>query len=290
MREDNAIKRHCAEIERCNQRGGRMLSIVDLIEAGTISRELAAYALAAIGGGASFLVGARPGGAGKTTVMCAVLNFVPRDVELTAADGMEAIAAGMKVQARITQAPASSFFRGLILAPPRRCYICHEIGRGPYYAYLWGAELRAYFELPRAEQCWPPGLIEQVELPAHSELPRVGHMLATNLHADTYEEAHSQICIENGVSESAFRRVHLMFFLSVRWSGGRALRKIKTVWESGGTGAHRQVFAASQSKPLNNRSRHFDDQGFAKAQDTIERILESGARTIEDVRTAVLSA
>ena len=43
------------EIERCNQRGGRMLSIVDLIEAGTLSRELAAYALAAIGRGASFL-------------------------------------------------------------------------------------------------------------------------------------------------------------------------------------------------------------------------------------------
>lgn len=63
------ILAHCAEIERCNQRGGRMLSIVDLIEAGTMTRELAAYSLAAIGAGASFMVGALPGGAGKTTVI-----------------------------------------------------------------------------------------------------------------------------------------------------------------------------------------------------------------------------
>ena len=59
---------HCAEINRCNQRGGRMLSVVDLIEAGTMTRDMAAYSLAAIGSGASFMVGAPPGGAGKTTV------------------------------------------------------------------------------------------------------------------------------------------------------------------------------------------------------------------------------
>jgi hypothetical protein len=61
-----------------------MLSIVDLIEAGTMSREVAAYSLAAIGAGASFMVGALPGGAGKTTVMGALLNFVPLGVPLVA--------------------------------------------------------------------------------------------------------------------------------------------------------------------------------------------------------------
>ena len=40
------------------------------------------YALAAIGNGASFMVGANPGGAGKTTVMGALLNLVPDDAEL----------------------------------------------------------------------------------------------------------------------------------------------------------------------------------------------------------------
>ncbi|MEK7765428.1 MAG: hypothetical protein AAB368_04240, partial [bacterium] len=77
MRPPDAVARHTAELDRLNQRGGRMLSIVDLIEAGTVTRELAAYLLAAIGGGASFMTAALPGGAGKTTVMGALLNFVP---------------------------------------------------------------------------------------------------------------------------------------------------------------------------------------------------------------------
>ena len=72
---DDAIRRHCMELERCNQRGGRMLSVFDLLAAGTLDVDLTAYFLARISRGASFLVGANPGGAGKTTVMCALLNF-----------------------------------------------------------------------------------------------------------------------------------------------------------------------------------------------------------------------
>ncbi|MGD0091187.1 MAG: hypothetical protein ABSE73_14820 [Planctomycetota bacterium] len=250
MPEDNAIQRHCAEIERCNQRGGRMLSIVDLIEAGTLSRELAAHALAAIGNGASFLVGARPGGAGKTTVMCALLNFVPRDVELAPADGMEAIAAGRAICQN---------------APQRRCYICHEIGSGPYYAYLWGAELRAYFALPQA-----------------------GHILATNLHADTYAEARNQICVENGVAEAALRRLHLMFFLSVRRRGQGVVRRIESVWESDGSSTHRQILAADGSNAGVEPSSLVPAQELTRAREAIEQILKSGARTIEEVRAAVL--
>ena len=112
MRTNPDVQAHCAEIERCNQRGGRMLSIVDLIEAGTITRELAAYSLATIGAGASFMVGALPGGAGKTTVMGALLNLVPRDVPLVAADSDEVFETGLRDRVQ------------------RRCYICHEIGAG----------------------------------------------------------------------------------------------------------------------------------------------------------------
>jgi len=70
------ILHHCREIDRCNQRGGRMLSIVDLVQAGTFTVDLAAYALAAIGKGASFMVGALPGGAGKTTVMGVIQSLL----------------------------------------------------------------------------------------------------------------------------------------------------------------------------------------------------------------------
>jgi len=36
---EQSVRDHCAEIERCNQRGGRMLSVVDLIEAGTMTQD-----------------------------------------------------------------------------------------------------------------------------------------------------------------------------------------------------------------------------------------------------------
>jgi len=243
---DSAIRNHCAEINRCNQRGGRMLSIVDLIQAGTISRDLAAYALAAIGNGASFLVGAMPGGAGKTTVMGALLNFVPFDVRLAPADGIPAIE------------------RGVSNPAPRRCYICHEIGSGHYYAYLWGRALRAYFDLPQA-----------------------GHMLATNLHADTYEQARAQICGDNDVSVAALQRMNLMFFLSIGRSGLGIRRRIETVWESSGRGRHRRIFAAG-SPEISSEVALAESEDIERARDIVDQLLDSRARTIEEVRTVIL--
>ncbi len=241
MHEDR-IERHCSEIDRCNQRGGRMLSIVDLVEAGTFSPRLAAYALAAVNGGASFMVGANPGGAGKTTVMGALLNFVPGGVKLAAAVDSATIAAGL-------DSPR-----------PRRCYVCHEIGAGSWFAYLWGQPLRDYFGLPAA-----------------------GHMLATNLHADTLEEAHDQIVRRNGVPEAAFRRMSLAFFLQVRRSRPRARRRIVGAWESDGSEPHRNVIDDL------SRSRLVSPERLDRARRVIDSMLDGGARTIRDVRRFVLA-
>ncbi len=240
------VLEHCREIERCNQRGGRMLSIVDLVEAGTVTRELAAYCLAAIGGGASFLIGALPGGAGKTTVMGALLNFVPADVQLVPADGIGSIELGMKV-------PPSS----------RQCFICHEIGSGPFYAYLWGEELRQYFRL-------------------------AGHMLATNLHADTFEQAREQICETNGVPESALRRMNLMFFLSVG-RRGRGQRRIEEAWESDGRQAHRRIYDASVAEAV-GPSLLVSEDALASARGVVDDLLAGGARTVQDVRAKIVRA
>ena len=247
--ENRSILEHCREIDRCNQRGGRMLSIVDLVEAGTVTGELAAYCLAAIGGGASFLVGALPGGAGKTTVMGALLNFVPADVHLVPADGIGSIEQGMKV-------PPSS----------RRCFICHEIGSGPYYAYLWGEELRQYFRRAGA-----------------------GHMLATNLHADTYEQAHQQICGTNGVPESDMRRMNLMFFLSVGRQG-RGKRRIEEAWESDGRQPHRRIYDASAAEAAVGPSLLVSDEALASARGVVDDLLAGGVRPIQDVRARVVRA
>jgi hypothetical protein len=241
-----SIERHCREIERCNQRGGRMLSIVDLLDAGTVDLDAASYLLAAIGRGASFLVGARPGGAGKTTVMGALLNLLPPDVELVAADGLATIEAGLR-------SPS-----------PRRCYICHEIGDGPYYAYLWGAALRRYFDLAEA-----------------------GHLLATNLHADTYEEARGQVCKQNGVRAEAFRRVRVLLFLRVEETPRGRTRRIATCWESDGRSEHAPLIGAEGASL--DRSALTDARSRAEARERLERIAASGARTIREVRRALLA-
>ena len=239
-----AIRRHCGELDRCNQRGGRMLSVFDLLEAGTIPIDLAAYLMARITRGASFLVGAQPGGAGKTTVMCALLNLVPEDVELTAATAMAVLAARDEAG------------RG------RRCYICHEIGSGPYFAYLWGSDLRAYCAL--AEQ---------------------GHMLATNLHADDLDEAHGQICVENGVSESHFRAFHLQLFLRVE-GRFRSTRIVDKVYASDGASPHRLVFDARRSGLLGAIG--VDGTWSEECRGFLKDTHAAGTHTIEDTRTAVL--
>lgn len=239
---------HCAEIERCNQRGRRMLSIVDLIEAGTVTRDIAAYSFAAINKGASFMIGALPGGAGKTTVMGALLNMVPRDTTLAAADSMNVIQ------------------HGLTETGQRHCYICHEIGAGNYYAYLWGEPLRRWFALPDA-----------------------GHMLASNLHADTYNEAREQICVTNGVAESNFRRVNLIYFLRVNYGPRQTTRRVTSIYESDGVSAHRQVSAQGKTDNPAANSRIVSQAGFEEAKEKINVLLSSGARTIQEVRTQLVA-
>jgi hypothetical protein len=239
------VDRHCREIDRCNQRGGRMLSIVDLLDAGTVTVELAGYLLAAISRGSSFMVGALPGGAGKTTVMGALLNFVPADVELVPADSDAVVR-----EARHDQTP-------------RRCYICHEIGAGHYYAYLWGAVLTDLLRLPSCE-----------------------HMAATNLHADTIDQARDQLCGQNAVPAEVFDAFGLMVFMDVRGRWGSARRRIAAVHEPGSSGPPRLVYGMNGAGGIvpAEPSRLVGADELAHAIDRMEALRAAGARTIEEVR------
>lgn len=96
-----------------------MLSVMDLLRAGTLNRRQAEWLLMRIEQGASWMVGARPGGAGKTTVMSALLAMLP---------------AGERV--RLTN-PGS----GWETSGPGDCVVAYEISRGYYNAYIWGADL-----------------------------------------------------------------------------------------------------------------------------------------------------
>ena len=115
-------------VNRANQRGGRMLSLVDLQEAGTVSAAQAAWLLARVAEGASWLVGARPGGAGKTAVLAALLAMVPdgESVRLTLAGG------------------------GWHGALPGETVVSYELSPGTYEAYIWGPEVCRLACLARA--------------------------------------------------------------------------------------------------------------------------------------------
>ncbi|HOZ47482.1 MAG TPA: hypothetical protein PLO37_00175 [Candidatus Hydrogenedentes bacterium] len=242
---DERIAQHCAELNRCNQRGGRMLSVLDLLDAGTLDLDLAAFLMARIARGASFMVGARPGGAGKTTVMCALLNLVPADVPLAAATAQA-----------VRSASEDSV---------RRCYICHEIGSGPYFAYLWGHDLRAY-----------------------AALGRQGHILATNLHADDRDETFGQVCEDNGVPEEDFSAFDLLVYLRV--GGGWSNRRhwIETVSVSDGVQRHVEVFNTQSGLHPERAPGSHDAAWTAACRAFIEELCRSDVRAIEDVRPRVV--
>jgi len=240
---DPSIARHCAELNRCNQRGGRMLSVLDLLDADTLGLDLAAYLMARISRGASFLVGAVPGGAGKTTVMCALLNLLPKDVVLEAATAEAVRRAGHAEEAG------------------KRCYVCHEIGSGPYFAYLWDRDLRDYCAL--ADK---------------------GHVLATNLHADDLDEAHAQICVQNRAPEAHFRHFALMLFLHVGGGYTRRSRRVETVYAAEGAGPHRLVYDAGRGVQPS-----LESAWERRCRDFLEEEFRSGRREIEAVRGRVLA-
>ena len=112
-------------VNRSNQRGGRMLSVVDLIAADTLSIELAAWLVERVEAGSSWLVGANPGGAGKTAVMGALLSMLPpgERVRITSRDsGWQSAGAG-------------------------ECVVAYEISPASYEAYIWGEECRRFARL-----------------------------------------------------------------------------------------------------------------------------------------------
>jgi len=241
---NDAIARHCEELNRCNQRGGRMLSIFDLLAAKTLRPDLAAYLMARISKGASFMVGAVPGGAGKTTVMCALLNFVPADIPLVPAT------------------PESVYGAADETASQSACYVCHEIGSGAYYAYLWSDVLRTYCGLPERR-----------------------HMLATNLHADDLEQARDQVCGTNDVQANHFNKFELLIFLRVKGSYFDARRWIDQVYSSDGSSEHELIFTAGDGL---KKGRCKGDPQYVTACREFLSEMAPETQTIEQTRVRVL--
>lgn len=198
------IERHNhRQIEMLNQRGGRTLSIVDLIRAGTLDVEMAACAMRAVGQGASLLTGAVPGGAGKTTLMAALLGCLPPDVPIVTVDRSEVISTGL---GRAAEGPA--------------CYLAHEIGSGYYYGYIWGRDVADFLRL--------------------IDGPR---RVASCLHADTLEELTEIVCSAPlEASRADLGKVGLVLFMYIDRHRGGYRRRVATFYQNDGSGAHRLLF------------------------------------------------
>jgi len=105
-----------------------MLSVVDLLESGTLTAGQTAWLLSRILRGSSWLVGARPGGAGKTTVMSALLAMVPPDAPVwltNAGSGWKECRSGDYI-------------------------VSYELSPGFYDAYIWGQDVVRMTELGTA--------------------------------------------------------------------------------------------------------------------------------------------
>ena len=225
-----------------------MLSVFDLLAARTLDLDLAAYLMARISRGASFMVGSVPGGAGKTTVMCVLLNFVPVDVPLIAATPQEVY--------KVSKAATSQ----------RACYICHEIGSGSYFAYLWSDALRAYCRLSEN-----------------------GHVLATNLHADDLEEARDQVCGDNDVRRELFNGFELLIFLRIEGTYLKTHRRIEKVYSSDGLSDHVLAFDAGNNKKIEPKvNNYMAEPDYVSACREFLKKMAPKTHTIEQTRQQVV--
>ena len=237
------------QIEQLNQRGGRTLSIVDLIRAGTINAEMAACAFRAMENGASILTGARPGGAGKTTLMAALLGFLPPEVPIATVDRPAVIQEGH-------------------LQPTDRaeCYLVHEIGSGHWFGYLWGPDVADFLSLIEGRR-----------------------RIASCLHADTLEELRQILSSPPlGVEPSVLARVGLVLFMHVDAAAGYR-RRVSTFYQADGAGNHRLLYRWDPNSDSFQQTADVEDPaGLKRYIDFIRRIVDKGQVDTRAVRREIV--
>jgi len=249
-------KSNLKQIEMLNQRGGRTLSIVDLMRAGTITAEAAGYVLWRVAHGASFLTGAVPGGAGKSTLLADLLGM-------------------LRPGERIVTTPDAGAVGDALADEDRsgRCYLCHEIGSGMWYGYLWGHTVADFFALAQR-----------------------GGRIAACLHADDPDQMREILVSSTlGVTPEAFGGVELLLFIGFGREGFRSSRRVTAIYASDGKGGHQPMFG------LDGRSGKLTptEAAAASADPTpptrtacealMQYLMPTGETLFEEVREAVLS-
>lgn len=189
------------QIEDLNQRGGRCLSLVDLIRARTIPLEMAAVGAFAVSRGVSLLTAAEHGGTGKTTLLSALLMFMPPSEPIVTTSSP-------RVVSEVRDLPANQPV----------WVLAHEIGSGSWFGYIWGRTVTAWFDLLKGRR-----------------------RLASCLHADTYPQLREiLLSAPLNVAEAQLARVGLILFMRAFDGAVRPRRRTTSVWLGDGT-EHRRI-------------------------------------------------
>ncbi|MBS3764350.1 MAG: hypothetical protein KGZ25_13715 [Planctomycetes bacterium] len=177
-----------SEIQRTNQRGGHCLSVIDLIQDNTLTASMAALSWNLIEGGTSYLTGAVPGGAGKTTLLAGLLAFLPPGERIVTASEPEVVRRAVN---------------GKLENP--YCLLAHEIGQGPWFAYIWGETARRFFAA-RGEGC----------------------RRVTCLHADDPRQTES-ILRDCGVAQEDISGIEMELFIRI-FGGTRRMHRVTSIF------------------------------------------------------------
>jgi len=199
--------------------------------------------------GASLLTGARPGGAGKSTLMGAILGLMPPEVPIVTVEGTDVIQDGL---ARPASEPA--------------CYLAHEIGSGHWYGYIWGPDVADFFSLIDGRR-----------------------RISSCLHADTLGELKDILRSSPlRIEEAAVGRVGLILFIHVI-PGPGARRRVVSLWEADGRGGHRQVYrwnATSDTFEVTGQPHESSD--LERYKQFVQALVDQGEAEMEAVRRQVV--
>jgi len=239
MRLEEVERDNLREIAGLSQRGGT-LSIVHLIEANTLTVEMAAYSLYIISHGASILTAAVPGNAGKTTLLACLLTFIPPGSRIITISSPS-------ILDRLTDRPSEPQYM-----------LIHEIGSGPWYAYLWGRDVAKAFKLIGPNR-----------------------YLASCIHVDTIDQLYSVLTSEElGVDPVDLAKLDLVCFMHLEGNfltGYR--RRVAGMFEAVGD--------ADRHEPLFRWERRGDR--FVKSDDSslIRRLARRLGKREDEVREGI---
>ena len=243
------------QIYDMQQRGGRMLSIIDLIQSGTISVELAAHLTTLIIKGITISSGSLVGGTGKTTLLASLLAFLPQERNLVTVTHSNLN----------TLLNKSNEFKNTT-------FLCHEISPAHYYSYLWGKDLKSYFDLKMKS-----------------------NNLAFTIHADSPDEVYPQIVNdESKLNREDFFKIDVLIFIKTIGDNFQGSRKVTFLFEKDyNTCKHVLTYKYNNNKFIKlNDSPLLDkklDSYKQKIKNLLENLIRNNIHKIENVRNEFLS-